>query len=69
MRSAIPIRSERSVCAQISSTTHSVIGLISPVRSASGMNAAGGTIGAPGGVQRISASTPIGLPVLSWTIG
>ena len=59
MSSSIPAVRQASRWRQTCSITQSVIGAISPVRSARGMNASGG-IGLPNGSRhRSSASTPI----------
>ena len=50
---------------QSSSITHSPIGSISPLCSAAGMNAAGGTRPRDGSFQRRSASTAAGCPLSS----
>ena len=54
---------------QAASSTHWPKGSMSPVSSAIGMNAAGGTRPRVGWFQRTSASMPVGRPVMVSTRG
>ena len=66
---ANPASCQALACVQAFLSTHSPIGMISPVSSASGMNVSGRISPFCGCCQRIRASTPTILPVVVLTRG
>jgi hypothetical protein len=66
---SFPSACQTAACRVASAITHSLIGRIRPVRSARGMKSSGGIIPRTGSSQRMSASAPVMMPVLSSTTG